>query len=272
MRTKAIALGAPVPAIEKIAAQLGKRLDAEFPLPSYASLPRQTREAARRFWSERAWSEYAALPAVCQISLRLAAESASLGELASAAAILQDEALHTALSVKVAEAMGGYLAEIPAELSFDALPLTGPIELPSAVWLAVACCVGETVSRALIQARLPHTREPALKALVARTLRDENLHVAFGWAAARVAIAPLERASRRALAEHCRGAIAAVYRGPATASLPGRFGRSERKLRARVAAAGLGCCPPEEEDAAVEACLRKFIAPNLRKLGVPLEL
>ncbi|MBS2027769.1 MAG: hypothetical protein JST54_07710 [Deltaproteobacteria bacterium] len=270
-RGKAIVLGEPVPAIEKVAAQLGKRLGAEHPLPSFKHLPKQTRDAARRFWSERAWSEYAALPVVSQIALRMAAESASLAELGGATAILQDEALHTALSVNVAEAMGGYISDIPDELSFDALALTGPIELPRAVWLAVGCCVGETVSRALIQARLARTTEPHLHALVARTLRDENLHVAFGWAAARSAISGLDARSKRVLADQSRAALSGMYRGPATSGLSGAFGRAERKLRQRVADAGLGCCAPEEEDAAVAACVQNFIAPNFRKLGVPFE-
>src|SRR5258707_1048516 len=108
-----IALPRSDESIARIRATLEKRLGAEHPLPSFGGLPRATRDAARRFWSQRAWSEYCALPVVSQISLKLAAEGAPLDELASVAGILQDEALHTALSARAADAFGGYVEDIP---------------------------------------------------------------------------------------------------------------------------------------------------------------
>ena len=270
MRAKLL-LPPPTPTLQKISATLGARLRADYPLPSFKGVPRATREAARRFWSQRAYSEYAALPVVSQILLKLAAESAPLQELAGASAILQDESLHTALSVEAAEALGGYVEDIPDYLRFDIPSLAAPSSMPLVVWLTVGCCIGETVSRALIQARLKVTHAPQLKALVARTLRDENVHVAFGWATAKRALAALTDEERDALIPWCASGLRGAFHGPSTALLRGRGQAFERKQRARVAEAGLGSCTPEEEDRAVKQCIRGFILPGLSKLGIEVE-
>src|SRR4051794_32525081 len=117
---RAIELPRDPPSIDRIGGVLSARLKAQYPLSSFRGVARQTRDAARRFWSQRAWSEYSALPVLNQISLRMIREGAPLGELAGASGILQDEALHTRLSFEVAEALGGYTPDIPSHLTFDA--------------------------------------------------------------------------------------------------------------------------------------------------------
>jgi len=254
--------------VAKIRAVLDERLAAEHPLPSFRHVPRQTRDAARRFWSQRAWSEYCALPVVSQIALKLAAEGAPLDELASVAGILQDESLHTALSANVAEAFGGYVEDIPDYLGLDATALAAPSATPLVMWLAMGCCVGETVSRALIVARLERTTDPAIKALTARTLKDENVHVAFGWAALKRAVKGLSPRDKRTLIPWIESALEGAWLGPSTRLLKARGQAIERRQRQRVADAGLGSCTPEEEDAAVARCIDGFILPNFAKLGL----
>jgi hypothetical protein len=257
--------------VARIRAVLEQRLNAEHPLPSFKHLPSATRDAARRFWSQRAWTEYCALPVVSQIALKLAAEGAPLDELASVAGILQDESLHTALSAQVADAFGGYVEDIPDYLALDVAPLSAPSTMPLVVWLAVGCCVGETVSRALIVARLERTTDPALKALTARTLKDENVHVAFGWAAAKRAVKQLSPRDKRTLIPWIESALEGAWLGPSTRLLKGRGKGIERRQRQRVADAGLGSCTPEEEDAAVARCIDGFILPNFEKLGLAVK-
>jgi hypothetical protein len=203
-----------------------------------------------------------------QISLRMLREGAPLAELAAAAGILQDEALHTQLSFEVAEALGGYVPEIPSHLSFDAKGLSRNDSFRLATWLVVGCCVAETVSRALIQARLKATREPALRALIARTLKDENVHVAFGWAAAERAIKGYEIGDRAVLTSMVFDNVETIQRGACTILIEGKDGAAERRLRQRVADAGLGSCTPEEEDAVCTQCVRSFIVPRLKKMGL----
>jgi hypothetical protein len=254
--------------IERISARFAQRLKAEFPLPSFKHLSRATRDAARRFWSQRAWSEYCALPVVGHILLKQIEAGAPLATVSSAAAVLHDESLHTALSVQAAEAFGGYVDDVPSHLAYDAGGLSTRSTLPLAVWLMVGCCIGETVSRALIQARLKRTREPRLKALIARTLKDENMHVAYGWAAAGEVAGRLDREHLNTLVSWCESGLAGMWRGPSTLDINGRGQAIERRLRQRVADAGLGSCTPDEENAVVAQCIDHFIVPGLRKLGV----
>ncbi len=265
---KTLRLPDPTQGIERIAATLNGRMKGEFELPSLKQLPRATREAARRFWSYRAWTEYAALPVVSQIALKLAAQQAPLEELTAATAILHDEALHTALSVQVAEAFGGYVEDIPDYLQLDLDGLSAPSTVPLPVWLVVGCCIGETVSRALIQARLQVTTEPMLKALIARTLKDENVHVAFGWAAAKRAVGGLSKDERASLVPWCDQALRGAFIGPSTRALSRTGRRVERRQRSLVAEAGLGACAPDAEDRAVQQCIETFIVPGLKKLGL----
>jgi hypothetical protein len=267
---KTLQLPQASPGIAKISATLEARLRGEYPLPDFSAVSKPAREAARRFWSQRAWSEYAALPVLSQILLKLSAEGAPLEELSAATGILQDEALHTALSVQVAQGLGGYVEDIPDYLHLDLQSLSAPSDLPLVVWLVVGCCIGETVSRALIQARLRATTAPQLKALVARTLRDENVHVAFGWAAARRAVAALDAEEKRDLVPWCVNALRGAYEGPSTRLLKGRGQGLERRQREKVARAGLGSCSPEEEDRAVQRCVRGFILPGLARMGLAL--
>jgi hypothetical protein len=254
--------------LDRISAHFAARLDAEHRLPSFRGVPRATRDAARRFWSQRAWSEYCALPVVSQILLKLVDDGAPLADLSSAAGVLHDESLHTALSVQVADAFGGYVEDVPSYLSYEAGNLSAPSTMPLVVWLLIGCCVGETVSRALIQARLKRTRHPALRAIVARTLKDENVHVAFGWAAARRAVRALEPEERDVMVPWCQSALEGMWHGPSTLRINRPGQAIERRLRQRVADAGLGSCSPDEENAVVGRCVDDFIVPGFHKLGV----
>jgi hypothetical protein len=170
--------------------------------------------------------------------------------------------------VQVAEAFGGYIDDVPDYLGLDVAPLSAPSSMPLVVWLVLGCCIGETVSRALIQARLKRVHEPKLKALVARTLKDENVHVAFGWATARRVISAASEDDRRALVSWCESGLEGVWRGTSTRLLKGRHRACERRQRQLVADAGLGSVSPEEEDAAISECIDGFILPNFRRLGL----
>ena len=81
-----------------------------FELPAGA-LPKN--DAARRFWSERTWSEFAAVPAVSQVVLALVREGAPLDTLGAYTSIADDEVRHALLSRELAQKLGGYVDEIP---------------------------------------------------------------------------------------------------------------------------------------------------------------
>ena len=69
------------------AARAPRVRSALFELPA-GSVPQK--DAARRFWSERTWSEFAAVPAVSQVVLALVREGAPLDTLGAYTAIADD--------------------------------------------------------------------------------------------------------------------------------------------------------------------------------------
>jgi hypothetical protein len=254
--------------VARIEAVLGRRLGASYPLDRLPKLSRSLRRDAAVFWSQRAWSEYAALPVLSQVLLRDVVEGAPLTESAAAAGILQDEALHTRLSRDVAEAFGGYEAKVPSHFGYDPAAMAEVQGLGLAEWLVAGGAVGETLSRALISARVRYTAPAQLKAVIRRTLKDENVHVAFTWAALERVVKPLSKQRKKHLVEVAAPTVHAAFRSLCTDGLTGAALRTERRLRQRLSEAGLGCCPPDEETAVVNATLERVIVPGLRRVGL----
>src|ERR1043166_5660813 len=117
-------------------------------------------EEAARFWSERAWSELAAVPAMSQISLAILRDPQMNGDIDALGAIAQiggDEVKHTELSKAVADALGGYVETIPAGAAWEPARLGDPSTMPLPFWVVASGCISETISLALMKARLPHT-------------------------------------------------------------------------------------------------------------------
>ena len=83
-------------------------------------------DAARRFWSERTWSEFAAVPAVSQVVLALVRQGAPLEVLGAYTAIADDEVRHAMLSRDLAERLGGYVDEVPEGLDYAPSGLARP--------------------------------------------------------------------------------------------------------------------------------------------------
>lgn len=263
---KVVPLERASPTVETIVAALDRRLKAR-QTAQLGRYSRAVRRDAAVFWSERAWSEYAALPALAQVLLLGVKAKAPLGETAALSGILHDEALHTGLSKQLAEAFDVYVPEVPSYLAFDPQALANATGLPLEQWLVSGGCVGETISRALIQARLKVTRDPLVRAVTLRTLKDENLHVAFTWAAAERILRPLPKAEKRRLVDRATATVQAAFVSQCTEGLRGAGLRAERNLRSRVARAGLGSLDPDEENRVVRACIERTIVPQLERLG-----
>lgn len=212
-------------------------------------------DAARRFWSQRTWSEYAAVPAVSQVVLALTREGAPLETLGAYTSIADDEVRHAALSRELAERLGGYVDEIPAGLDYAPRSLAAPSDVPVAVWALANGCFSETVSLALIRARFAATRRPVVRAVLGETLRDEAVHVRVAWALAEELLPRLDAAARRDLQAYAGDLAAMLARTFGTEGLPAGVRRRERQLRDQTAAAGLGALPADEENAIVARAL-----------------
>lgn len=243
------------------------RLRAPLVPQAFVGVSKKAREAARRFWSQRAWSEYAALPALSRLLLLGVGERAPVTESSALAAILHDEALHTQLSKDAADALGGYVEDVPDDLAYDPYVYAAPSSMTLAEALVTGGCLGETISRALIQVRLPHTSHPALAAVVARTLKDESVHVAYAWGVAERVLPALPRAERRRIADLVAPALRGHDTGRASSALAQR---QQERLRQAVADAGLGSVTVDDEQRAVRRVIETKISPGLRRLGIPV--
>jgi hypothetical protein len=230
-------------------------------------VPKRHAQAARRFWSARAWSEYAAVPAVAQVVLALVREGAGMHVLGAYTAIASDEVRHAQMSRDLADLYGGYVDTVPEGFSYAPQSLAAPSAVPLAVWALATGCYSETVSLELIRARYAKTKHPAAHHVLHETLKDEAVHVRLGWQLAQELLPILPASQRRELADY-GGSLAQMLRSTfGTSGLPKGPRQRERGIRDRTAALGLGALPADEEDIVVERALEQ-VATRLHRLGV----
>lgn len=215
-------------------------------------------DSARRFWSERTWSEFAAVPAISQVVLALVRVGAPLETLGAYTAIADDEVRHATLSRDLAERLGGYVDEIPVGLSYAPRELASASSIPVHVWALANGCFSETVSLALIQQRHAQTKHPVVRAVLAETLKDEAVHVRVAWELAANLLPRLPKQERVTLGEYGNDLANMLRMTFGTAGLPQPLRASERRLRDRTAAKGLGSLTAEDEDAVVERTLEEI--------------
>lgn len=229
------------------------------------SLPRN--DAARRFWSERTWSEFAAVPAVSQVVLALVRAGAPLETLGAYTAIADDEVRHALLSRDLAQKFGGYVDEVPEGLGYAPRSLAAPSDVPVHVWALANGCFSETVSLALIRARHAATKHPVVRAVLAETLKDESMHVRVAWELAEELLPSLPRAEKKELRGYGAELAQMLKRTFGTMGLPPALQRRERKLRDGTAEAGLGSLGADAENDVVTRALEEVgerLSPLLR--------
>ncbi|HEY1087052.1 MAG TPA: hypothetical protein VGE37_05130 [Archangium sp.] len=239
------------------AARASRGRSALHALPA-GSLPKN--DAARRFWSERTWSEFAAVPAVSQVVLALVREGAPLETLGAYTAIADDEVRHALLSKALADAFGGYVDEVPEGLGYAPRGLAAPSDVPVHVWALANGCFSETVSLALIRGRHAVTEQPVVRAVLSETRKDEAVHVRVAWALADELLPALPRAEKKELRAYAQELGEMLRRTFGTKGLPPTLRRRERKLRDGTAEAGLGALGADAEDAIVERALGEIEA------------
>ncbi len=225
-------------------------------------------DEARRFWSERAWSEYAAVPAISQTVLALVREGGSMDELGALTQISADEVRHTELSRDLADAFGGYVEEIPSGLSYAPALLADPSAATFAQWVVGNGCVSETLSFELMAARLKHTHHPLVSCVLTRVLQDEAVHARTSWMIAERLLPTLSEFDREVLGDYVLELVEAIRKTFVTARLPPAIRAEARRIREVTASLGFGACPPDEADARVEQKLAELVLPRLRALGL----
>lgn len=224
-------------------------------------------DAARRFWSRRTWSEFAAVPAVSQVVLSLVRAGAPLEVLGAYTAIADDEVRHAMLSRDLAERLGGYVDQVPEGLDYAPTGLAQPTDVPVHVWALATGCFNETVSLALIRARLAVTKQPLVRQVLAETMRDEAVHVRVAWEMAETLLPTLDLRERRELWFYGQDLGEMLRRTFGTAGLDGALKRRERTLRDQTHEAGLGSLEADAEDRVVTLALNDVFTRLMPLLG-----
>lgn len=150
------------------------------------------RRAAAVQWAGRARAEYGSVQQFSGLAHALANVRAPLQWQGALARLVTDEVRHAELCAQMAhacwpegrDAEPAVFAWPPPVMPWRALPLGEPA---AAVWswaaeaIAVACCIGETLSRPMLEAIAVVTTDPVAEACARQILRDEHLHATFGW-------------------------------------------------------------------------------------------
>lgn len=223
-------------------------------------------EAAARFWSERAWSEFTAIPGMSQTLLAAVREKRGIDLIAAINTITTDEIRHTEQSRDVAAALGHYEETIPEWSRYDPSTLGDPFHAPLITWVVGNACVSETLSLELMRARMKHTTHPVVRGILEDIVRDEAVHARLGWIIAQAELPKLGAAQKRDLLDYVKAYFDVLEKTFITRGLPRAHKNAARKVRSKTAELGLGACPPDEEDAVFDATILKTIVPRLLKL------
>lgn len=262
----------PIGTTERLFTRLHRHfLDRGYPAPPWdrldpSVLPPDGIEAARRAWAGRAVAEYRSMIVFGEMIARFAEMGLPLEVTTAASRLLQDEARHTELCTRAADALGGHAGVTldPADLRLarDGLPA----HLFVARWTASMFCVGESASVGILRALEEHTTDPCLRVVVDILHRDEILHDRFGWALARLVFPRLTDDEREWLAADLAFSFAHYDRIHAGASR-----KDGEALPEAPAPSGpnLGIPPHAAAARAFYERIDRVILPSLAALGVP---
>ncbi|MEQ9320930.1 MAG: hypothetical protein RIF41_17340 [Polyangiaceae bacterium] len=156
--------------------------------------------AARRAWTQGAFSEYATGAALAALMAALLRAKAPVDLVGMAGDFVSDEMLHTELNARMAMELGG---GVPCLADFDAMvPAIETVDpLLAATELAVRiCCVSEAVSSPMLAATATAASHPLTRAVLMQIAKDEPPHALLGWLVLEWAEPRLDESARAYLA------------------------------------------------------------------------
>lgn len=256
------------------------------PWPSFVELDverydARLRRAAAVQWAGRARAEHGSVQQFTILAHALCNARVELPVLGALARLVTDEVRHAELCAEMALACWpeGRASE-PAVFRWDRprLPWVGPPVLdeggdagPTFAWAAeailVSCCIGETLSRPMLEAIAIVATEPLAEAVARQILRDEHLHATFGWETLGLLVPRLSDAQRDALEQRMVRSFGAVEKttacGIAVESLVGKSLEI-----ARGTAPNLGTLTDEQYAMIFFATMETEVLPQLQALGL----
>jgi hypothetical protein len=233
----------------------------------------ETREAARRTWSRRAWGAYPGLGESTALLVRLCLESGALGMDAKLFLSFRpaEEAKHLETCYMMAEHFGGYVTDpgdaAVAEISNHpfAQAALDP-EVPPEAFVAALGALDDQLDLNLVLSHLRHARHDVVSQALRLIAADKQRHVMFAWTFLGSRLPALEADGRMAVAATVQDVLERVilagYRN--TWLLPAESREPWLAAEAETASRGLGASHVAHEQSVVRAT----IAQVRERLGV----
>lgn len=249
------------------------------PWPDFGAFDRDAydeplRRAAAVQWAGRARAEHGSVHQFTQIGHALADVRAPLHVLGAIARLVTDEVRHAELCAEMAHACwpeglagddGGVFGWPAPEAPWHA-PKPDAREQWIAEAIAVACCLGETLSRPMLEAIAVVATCPIAEACARQILRDEHLHATFGWETLAWLVPRLGDDGRIALRRRIGQAFAGLQR--TTACGIGVEEVAGKELEIVRGAPNLGTLTDEQYAMIFYATVEQEIIPSLDALGL----
>ena len=151
------------------------------------SYTEEQRNAARLYWSRRAWSEYGAISESPALQVRFGVEQRPSDMQLFFTIRSQEEARHAEACHAMAERLGGYIDK-PVQNLFRGSVATHGVRraalnanIPLEGIIAALVCTAEEIAFDVFRHLDDVTRDPVAKQIVRFIMRDESRHCAFGW-------------------------------------------------------------------------------------------
>jgi hypothetical protein len=225
---------------------------------------KDTREAARRTWSRRAWSVYPGLTESTALLIRFCLESGSLGMDAKLFLSFRpaEEAKHLEVCHMVAERLGGYEPD-PGEPGLArasnhpfAQAALDP-DVPVEAYIAALGALDDQLDLNLYLSHLQRARDEVVRAALRLIAGDRQRHVAFAWALLGSRVPALDTRGRAAVVqtvgEFLANVILAGYRN--TWLLPEKSREPWLAAEQETANAGLGASTIAQERSVLRATI-----------------
>ncbi|MFO0632553.1 MAG: hypothetical protein U0168_06875 [Nannocystaceae bacterium] len=183
------------------------------PWPDFAAFdpsawPLALRQAAAVQWAGRARAEHGSVQQFTQLAHALTHACAPLELHGALARLVTDEVRHAELCAQMAlvcdpqgeRERAAWLRWPPPQEPWSPPPPPGADPAAIFAWaagaIAIACCLGETLSRPMLDAIATVATCPIAEAVARQIGRDEHLHAAFGWDALATLLPQLDDAGR----------------------------------------------------------------------------
>lgn len=240
----------------------------------------EQRRLAALQWSGRARNEHGSVQQFGQLTQVLASARVELELLGVLARMITDEVRHAELCARMALAIW---AEDPAsEPKLFLWPQPRPPWKdppsprerldpgPRLAWAAgailTACCLGETLSKPMLEALVVVTTEPTAEAVSRQILRDEHLHATFGFEALALLLPRMSETARVGLQTQLAADFAGFER-----SVCGKIRIADVANSEVIIERGepnLGVLSERQYAVIFYSCLETEIFPKLRALGL----